>query len=622
MKLKLVLFSVLLICFAFAKAQLGFCTGESGVAIFSETFGAGITAGPPLAPGVTSYNFQNFAPNDGEYTITSTTAQRPGWLITGDHTGDANGKMLLVNASFNPGLFYRTPISGLCENTPYEFSAWILNILRGGPTNACAGNEVPIEVRFEIWDATDTILLASGAMAPQFAQQGITWVQYGLTFTSSPGQSGVILKMINQGRGGCGNDLAIDDIAFRTCGDATSIATPSGNTTQLQCQNDPAQSFTLNANTTTSVFATPAYQWQESIDGVVYTDIVGATNATFVTGLLTRNIFYRVKVAEDAVNLTNSQCVNFSDPWEFDLIDVLPPVAVNARVLACDMGAATLEVLPLAGETYAWFSTASGGIPIATGSQLNVTMAGTFYVEATNTQSGCPSTTRTAIQFIQAAAPDVRGGNFEICPNENVILNPVFAGGTYLWSSGETTQTITVTAAGSYTCIVTNSDGCEATAVFNVSTITVPIIASLEAITDMLTITTLNAGNFQYSIDGINYQTSNVFNINGLLEVTVRVRNVDGCDAARGLFTRINVPDFFTPNNDGFNDRWEIGGVENFPGSRLEIYDRFGKLLKFENEAVNGWDGTFNGQPLPSSDYWYKLYYNNEVITGHMTLKR
>jgi gliding motility-associated-like protein len=607
--------------FTVAKAQLGFCTGVSGEPIFSENFGAGIANGPALPLGVTSYTYIDSGTQDGQYSISRNAGQLGDWWQTGDHTGNANGKMLIVNASFNPGMFYRTPISGLCENTPYEFSAWILNVLRGN-NNSCTGIEVPIQVRFEIWDATDTNLLASGAMAPRFADTFVNWVQYGLTFTTTAGQNGVVLKMINQGRGGCGNDLAIDDIAFRTCGDATSVATSSGMASFLQCANEPAQTFTLNANATVSVFSTPVYQWQSSTDGVTFMDITGAINTTFTTGLLTTDIFFRVKVAEDAINLTNPQCVNFSDIWAFELVTVLAPVALSTTVVACDSAAAMLEVTVNAGETAAWFSSPTGGTVLATGTRFTATASGIYYAEAINAQSNCRSTSRTEITFTQDAVPQVTSEDYDICPETGVVLDTEFIGGTYLWNTGETTQVIIASAAGNYLCTVTNSAGCESIATFNVLLIEPPIISSIDVVGDELTITLANTGDFRYSIDGFNYQASAVFNINGLLEITVRVRNVEDCNPVRQQFVRIAIPAFFTPNNDGFNDRWEIYGIAEFPGAHIEIYDRHGKLLAFINEAVTGWDGLYNNQPMPSSDYWYRLLYNNQMLSGHFTLKR
>lgn len=615
------LFLSLFLYFAFAKAQLGFCSGESGDPIFIETFGNGLFNGPPLPAGVTTYSFLNFAPNDGEYTITSNTGQRPGWWFTGDHTGDTNGKMLLVNASFNPGLFYQTPITGLCENTPYEFSAWILNILRNS-SNSCNGNEVPIEVRFEIWDDTDTVLLASGAMAPRFSEAFVNWVQYGLTFTTSPGQNGVILKMINQGRGGCGNDLAIDDITFKTCGDETVITAANGDLSFEQCEGDAPLSFTLNAGTAISVFASPAFQWQVSNDGSIFTDLTGETSATITTGLLTDNTFYRVKVAEDAVNLNNSQCVNFSSNWQFIIETINAPLAAQSTVISCGNDPGNLTVTVQAGQDVSWYSTPTGGTTIATGTTYVANIPGVYYAEAVSSTSLCSSLSRTAVTFSRIAPLVAINENLEICPDTSVVLDSRVAGAVYLWNTGETSQTILVNSAGTYTCIVTNAAGCEVVSTFVVSILPVPVITSLNLVGEELNVVLANSGNFSFSIDGFNYQRSPTFLITGLLEVTVRARNNDGCAIVRAPFNRIKIPLFFTPNNDGFHDRWEIYGIENFPGSKLEIFDRFGKLIVRMNEAIAGWDGSLNNQPLPSSDYWYKLTYNGQVVTGHFSLKR
>ncbi len=143
-----------------AYAQLEFCTGNSGDPIFNETFGTGITYGPPLPGGTTTYNFiDNSGPQDGQYSIGSNTFSF-GWNLPSDHTtNDVNGKSLIVNASFTSGEFYTTSINGLCENTTYEFSAWLVNIL---PNSGCGGSGIHVNVKFEIWDVNNTDLLAIG----------------------------------------------------------------------------------------------------------------------------------------------------------------------------------------------------------------------------------------------------------------------------------------------------------------------------------------------------------------------------------------------------------------------------------------------------------------------------
>lgn len=84
-------------------------------------------------------------------------------------------------------------------------------------------------------------------------------------------------------------------------------------------------------------------------------------------------------------------------------------------------------------------------------------------------------------------------------------------------------------------------------------------------------------------------------------------------------------PKFFTPNGDGINDFWQFilppSGVS--PIRRLFIFDRFGNLLAQVDPQTAGWDGTFNGRPMPASDYWFRaINNNNQEIRGHFSLKR
>ena len=151
---------IVLLCVSIpnAFAQLGFCNGNSGDPIFIETFGEG-TNNVALPLVTTTYTYANSAPNDGFYTVSSTTNWY-GWHNTLDHTpNDTNGRSLIVNADFTAGEFFRQTINGLCENTSYEFSSWLLNLL---PSSGCGGSGIPINVKFQIWDITDTNLLASG----------------------------------------------------------------------------------------------------------------------------------------------------------------------------------------------------------------------------------------------------------------------------------------------------------------------------------------------------------------------------------------------------------------------------------------------------------------------------
>ncbi len=620
---RLIIVISIVFCSAFAKAQLGFCSGQAGDAIFNEDFGAGTTSGPPLSPSVTNYQFVNSGTDDGQYTISSNMQQLGAFWNAPDHTGDQNGKMLIVNASTSSGIFYQTPINGLCENTPYEFSAWIINAYNPN-SNVCAGREIPIQVRFEIWDLTDTMILSSGSMAPRFGERSPVWIQYGLTFTTAPAQNGCILKLINQGVGGCGNDLAIDDIQFRTCGDATNINS-SGSSSQTVCESDLPATITLNASTTTNVYQSPEFQWQRSTDSINYTDIVGATSSSYTTNALSQTTYFRLKIAEDAVNLNNDQCVNFSDVFELLVARVNPPVAAQTSYVSCDEQEVELIVSAATGVEVDWYAVATGGTPLATNTNSFITdQAGSYYAEARTSAGNCISATRTEIEVIAANSPVFELEELMICTGVPTTLTVDFSPATYEWSTGAQTQSIEISQPGTYECEVTTPQGCVSTAIFEVMGIEVPVIANLMVNGEVLFIETLTQNDrFEYSIDNLNFQDSPEFNVGNLLEATAYVRNRLGCDTAEESFFRIDFNLFFTPNGDGFNDRWTVDGLNNFPGSKIEIFDRYGKLLKqLNNPDVVGWDGKLNGVELPSSDYWYRLTYNDQVVTGHFTLKR
>lgn len=85
-------------------------------------------------------------------------------------------------------------------------------------------------------------------------------------------------------------------------------------------------------------------------------------------------------------------------------------------------------------------------------------------------------------------------------------------------------------------------------------------------------------------------------------------------------------PKFFTPNGDGSNDEWKFDSSDYSQDRKLrhiEIFDRFGLLLRKLGPDSDGWDGTYQGRPQPSSDYWYKaLTFDQKVLQGHFTLKR
>jgi gliding motility-associated-like protein len=88
---------------------------------------------------------------------------------------------------------------------------------------------------------------------------------------------------------------------------------------------------------------------------------------------------------------------------------------------------------------------------------------------------------------------------------------------------------------------------------------------------------------------------------------TIFIRDKKNCGISQIDVSVLGFPKYFTPNNDGFNDTWTIKGMNsNFYGnSKIYIFDRFGKLLLQIQPNGAGWNGLFNGQLAPATDYWF-----------------
>lgn len=169
--------------------------------------------------------------------------------------------------------------------------------------------------------------------------------------------------------------------------------------------------------------------------------------------------------------------------------------------------------------------------------------------------------------------------------------------------------------------------------VFELQTVTVvqsniAIITNIETVdwsqsNNKIIITVTGNGNYEYSVDGFDYQDSNQFTNFDAGEFLVYVKDKNGCGIVTQEVYLMYYPLFFTPNNDGYNDTWQLLGSKNEPSNKIYIYDRYGKLLKQLSPTDIGWDGTFNGNALPTSDYWFLLErQNGKQHQGHFTLKR
>lgn len=275
-----------------AYSQL--CNGSLGDPVVNITFGAGYNPGPPLAAAATSYQYvADACPVNGFYTLLNKGVEcNYGWhVLQSDHTGNSGGYCMLVDASFEPGDFYLDTVKNLCANTTYEFAAWMLNM-------KYVSQGIRPNITFSIETAGGDVLQTynSGDIP---VEQTVVWKQYGFYFTTPENTAAIVLRMTNNAPGGDGNDLALDDITFRACGQLITAAVEGNTNSTIDVCEGNANIYTFTA-TVAAGYLSPVYQWQLSADkGATWNDIVNAATFTYQRQTTDAgNYWYRFTVAE------------------------------------------------------------------------------------------------------------------------------------------------------------------------------------------------------------------------------------------------------------------------------------------------------------------------------------
>ncbi|WP_157718062.1 T9SS type B sorting domain-containing protein [Gramella sp. MAR_2010_147] len=124
---------------------------------------------------------------------------------------------------------------------------------------------------------------------------------------------------------------------------------------------------------------------------------------------------------------------------------------------------------------------------------------------------------------------------------------------------------------------------------------------------------------FEYRLDNGSWQASNIFNQVPPGSHVVVAREINGCgETASESFFLVGYPRFFSPNSDGYNDTWNLITDTFITIKKLYVFDRYGKLIRELNTAQGkGWDGTYNGKPLPADDYWFRVEFVDEKTGDH-----
>lgn len=617
--------SILLIIFNDSNAQL--CLGSLGDPIVNITFGSGANPGQALNAATTNYQFiSGDCPNDGSYTVRNNTLDcfSSSWhSLSADHTGNASGYFMLVNASFDPGAFYVDTVRGLCSNTTFEFAAWVVNVLK---SSACGSNGNQPNLTFTI-EKTDGTLLQSYNTNNIPQQASPVWKQFGFFFNTPPAVSDVVLRIVNNAPGGCGNDLALDDITFRPCGpQLTPLIDGFTTDTAFFCKGT-SKTFTFRT-TISAGFNNPSYQWQQSSDAVNWTDIPGATASAYTLSFPANTVagkyLYRVSAAEQG-NLNSAKCRVASSVLSIEVSpDPVTAITINSPVCESE----TVTATATGGMQYQWtgngISSTINPLSIA---NIRLANAGKIYLQATS-DKGCTHLDSASLTVLAKPVVTVVFDSAGICNGNDIELS-ASGGGSYQWtpSIGLSAANIANPLASPgittvYRVVLSNANGCTDTASVHITVIEKPMA---DAGPDK----TILAGNMVLlngAVNGQDVQFSwsppdHLSNSNTLQPLAAPPAAMDyvltamsnaGCgidiDTVHVfVFKDIYIPNAFSPDGNGVNDRWNIPALNAFPGFELFVYNRHGQLIYQSSNSYQPWDGTYKGEPQPPGAYVYLI---------------
>ena len=428
-----------------------------------------------------------------------------------------------------------------------------------------------------------------------------------------------------------GQDPSIYQVSFyESLADAQAMTDPIVNTTTHQ-----------NIDVVTGAIINPQ---------TIYTGILNTDTGCYIGGVQTFNL--EVKEGAEAT----------SPDAPFTICDNLNQ---NDGIATFDLTDAGLQSEILNGQDpaqyqisfYATIEDAATGNNPLPGSYVNIINPQVIYAVVTNDANTAPKCTALAevilkveelpgIQLEAGYRVCLDANNNPIPEEEGALSPPVLETGldpnlyVFQWELDgsilfdEIGSSMVARQGGTYTVTATElATGCSNTQSTTVTVSQPPlqydaqVISGAFANIHTIEATATGLGSYVFSLDDGPFQSGGTFTDVSAGEHTVTIKDENGCGSVVIEVGVIDYPRYFTPNNDGYHDRWNIIGIATGdPTAKIYIFDRFGKLIKQLSPLSEGWDGTYNGNPLPSSDYWFRVEYTEQDVKkefkGHFTLKR
>ena len=602
------------------RMKRGICTGDSKE-IFREDFGAGGGYGAPV-PGLGSgaYTFSSTAPlQEGQYTIVDnprTAAGNDTWKQMTDYSGAPGGRMMVINGSFFPGEIYRKRIDGLCDQQQYALSVKACSVI--APELSCGENTTPIpsRIRFRIEDAAGNVLgQLSERYIPVDDHPNGSWKDYGLIFTLPAGITAIQLVLLNDAPGGCGNDMAIDNIALSACQAAQPIKINNGNDVTV-CAGGSA---TFAVDMTGVVINNPLFSWQQY-------DAANArwveVNTTATPSWTLANIApaaagqYRVQAREN----TGAACYRQSvSPPVLLTVKAIPNIQVTPSIRVCNGQPLQLSATNADGYTLIWRdakgNTYNGASPVVA-SAATAQYAGVYTVEATSADH-CTATASTTVTVAATAEPGRLSAPSLACINEAVVLqlsgqsdgainwsltgNPVTQGtGTPLTATWATPGRYTIQYSISSSCGPANGVAADIE-IGPLPGVALPADTVVCSGTQLLLQPRYSNDVTGFSWEGGAFSSTPGKVVHAAGTYTVVVQNRYGCRASDAVTVQygacgceVYLPNAFTPNGDGRNDVFRPVVHCTLRVFRFSIYNRWGQLIYSTNKPGDGWNGSWH----------------------------
>ncbi|MCK0161228.1 T9SS type B sorting domain-containing protein [Allomuricauda sp. F6463D] len=217
-----------------------------------------------------------------------------------------------------------------------------------------------------------------------------------------------------------------------------------------------------------------------------------------------------------------------------------------------------------------------------------------------------------------------------VMEDESIVEDLMYALDSTDPADMQLTADFTNMTPGEHYLTIAHANGCMTTYNFTIEAYE-PLTLLLENnnINQITAIAEGGVEDYTFYFNDIDNGSDNTFYINRTDTYTVTVVDENGCEATADIFMEfidVEFPNFFTPDGDGLNDLWLPDNIEGFPDVLIKIYDRYGRVVEEMTRNIKGWDGNYDGKPLPTGDYWYVVQLQGEQddreFVGHFTLYR